>query len=302
MLGDYSGWKEYQWGMGHQRSREIRQYMDEPVWLGQSGQLVVAYGEQGLGDEILLSQVLTDVKHKTTLIYETHSKLAGLMRRSFGVETHGTRLKKDIDWAGDRKIDASISLTQLHTLYRTNAHDWDGKPYLAPDAERVVQWQALLDSLGPGPKIGIAWTGGTTANQRRDRSTTLQNFLPFTLLSNAHFISLEYQDCSEEIEAFKRLNNITIHDWPRATQTDDYDDTAGLVAALDMVIAVPTTVVHLAGALGIPCHCLVHQKPHFFFGLEGSTMPQYNSVTLHRGDKGRAIETIAGLLREREAA
>jgi hypothetical protein len=33
---------------------------------------------------------------------------------------------------------------------------------------------------------------------------------------------------------------------------DDYDETAALVTALDLVISVQTAVVHLAGALGKP--------------------------------------------------
>ena len=41
-----------------------------------------------------------------------------------------------------------------------------------------------------------------------------------------------------------------LHDWTDELQ--DFADTAALVEALDLVISVDTSVVHLAGALGKP--------------------------------------------------
>jgi hypothetical protein len=63
---------------------------------------------------------------------------------------------------------------------------------------------------------------------------------------DCHFVSLQYKDATDEIES----TNITQYD--HATLTKDYDTTAALVASLDAVVGVPTSVVHLAGALGVP--------------------------------------------------
>jgi len=111
---------------------------------------------------------------------------------------------------------------------------------------------------------------------------------------DADFISLEYKDRSDEIRQFTDKTGIVIHDYPWATQTKDYDDTAALVAELDLIVSVPTSVVHLAGALNRPCLCLVHDRPHFMFGLRGNKMPYYDSIELFRrnGDLEKPINQI----------
>ena len=95
------------------------------------------------------------------------------------------------------------------------------------------------------------------------------------MLPGHHYISLEYKP-HEPIEG--------VHSWPWITQSQDYDDTAALVAELDYIIAVPTTVVHLAGALGKDCYCLTPEFSNWRFGGEGNEMIWHKSVRLFRGD------------------
>ena len=68
-------------------------------------------------------------------------------------------------------------------------------------------------------------------------------------------MSLQYTDCREELAAFERDHGIPIHHWPEAI--DDYDQTAALVCALDLVVSVQTAIVHLGGALGKPVWVMV---------------------------------------------
>jgi hypothetical protein len=78
---------------------------------------------------------------------------------------------------------------------------------------------------------------------------------------DAHWVSLEYQP-TKEIDEFKeKYPEIDIKEYPHATLTDDYDDTAALVASLDAVVCVPTSAGHLAGALGVPMVWLKHAHP-----------------------------------------
>jgi len=184
-------------------------------------------------------------------------------------------------------------MSRLQEYFRDNIDKFTGKPYLLADQFRRVQWRASLDSLGDKPKVGIAWTGGAQLTQRESRSTDLEKLLPI-LKKDVTWISLEYKDRTEEIESFHKKHGIKIHNFPWATLTDDYDDTAALVAELDLVIAVPTSVVHLAGALGIDCWCVLHPHPHFMFGLEGNSMPFYKSVELFRRKKDWEPLTMIG--------
>lgn len=299
MQGNYAqGWPEYRWGMGVLKSRPIRKYMDspEPVWDGTKGQKVIVYSEQGIGEEICWSNALLDACKDANITFDCSSKLPNLFARSFNIPVHGTVAAPKVEWA--KQCDASISLSELQELYRYESICWDGQPYLKPDMERVIQWRALLNSLGPEPKIGLAWTGGKTDTQRRDRSTTLETWMPL-LGKQVHFVSLEYRDCQAEIEAFYLKYGIKVHHWRHAVQTKDYDDTAALVSCLDAVVAVPTAVVHLSGALGVECHCILSPRNHFIWLLEGDRVPYYNSVKLYRratNDWDKAVIQVADAL------
>jgi len=291
LKGDYQrGWTEYEYGLGHTKWRDEHVYDDEPRWDGSPGKTVVVYGEQGIGDQIAFCGCINEAKQDANIILNVAPKLKNLFARSFGLETHGDQFERELDWPYDRKdpIQASCSVTSLQKYYRDDKARFTGKPYLVADPVRRVAWRAILDGLGDRPNIGIAWTGGNTETQRQARSTSLEALRPIFEAVDANWIDLEYKDRSEDLEAF----DVPIHSYPWATQTKDYDDTAALVAELDLVISVPTSVVHLAGGLGVECWCMLNRKNHFVFGIEGEGMDWYESVRLFRRDKDEWTEQV----------
>lgn len=276
-LGQWEGWKEFSIGVGYVPDRERRDY-GVPLWDG-SGEKVVVYGEQGIGDQIAMCEALRDMRCEVYL--DIKKKITPLVCRSFGLVPYK-----------NQEIDSAISLSELQAVLRTNGYS--GEPYLRVDMDRV---RAVRELRGDGRNIGISWTGGLPHTGAATRSTSLETFLPI-LQQDANFFCLEYKDRSEEIRHFERTHGIEIKDYPWLTQTADYDDTAALVACLDLVISVPQSVVHLAGAIGTPCWCVQTDRPHFMFGREGEKTPLYNSVKQYRRDKGwGVIQQIADDLR-----
>jgi hypothetical protein len=59
-------------------------------------------------------------------------------------------------------------------------------------------------------------------------------------------------------------------------------DTAALIAELDLVITVDTSIVHLAGALGRPTWLLLPYRYEWRWGLEGERNNWYDSVSVLR--------------------
>jgi tetratricopeptide (TPR) repeat protein len=279
-------WEDFEATVGYDRDRKERVYGDEPRWDGTKGRCVVAYGEQGLGDEISFGSCIPDlVRDCSEAVIECDSRLKGLFQRSFpNAKVYGTRFSDVIDWADAHKVDGRVAFGSLPKYYRTSAEAFPGTPYLVADPERRTQWRALLDSLGPKPKIGIAWQGGSNKTGKSRRSVSLESLLPL-LRQDATFISLQYKDPTEEIEAFSERHGIKIHHWKRAAEAVDYDETAALVSELDMVVSVTTAVIHLSGALGVPCLVLTPKHPRWFYGLQGDTLPWYKSVQLIRQKK-----------------
>jgi hypothetical protein len=70
-------------------------------------------------------------------------------------------------------------------------------------------------------------------------------------------------------------------------EIEDFADTAALVQALDLTIAVDTAVAHLAGALGRPVWVLVAEPPEWRWMRERRDSPWYPGATLFR-------QTVAG--------
>ena len=57
---------------------------------------------------------------------------------------------------------------------------------------------------------------------------------------------------------------------------------ASLVAALDLVISVCNTTVHIAGALGMPVLVMAPFTPEWRYGLSGEDMVWYPSARVFR--------------------
>src|SRR5581483_11384943 len=81
----------------------------------------------------------------------------------------------------------------------------------------------------------------------------------------------------------------------------DYAETAGLVANLDLVVTICTSVAHLVGGLGKPLWMLLNAVPEWRWMREREDNPWYPSARLFRqrkaGEWGEVIERVAAELR-----
>lgn len=271
-------WREGFDGFANALGGKYRQdwtYGDAPKWEGQLGETVVVYGEQGIGDEIMASQMLLDAQRDCKrLIYDCHPRLEGLFRRSFpGVEIHGTRKQAEVDWLDG--VDYRCALFDLGRFYRRQDAEFPRHAYLQADSERVLQWRSLFDSWGK-PVIGIAWGGGTYATQTHLRHVGLEAFRPLIEGTDAIFVALEYKDAADEIAS----SGLPVRWYPRATMAEDYDETAGLVAACDEIIGAHTSALHLAAALGKRVTCLIPSIAQWRYYRDD--MPWYPHMRLFR--------------------
>lgn len=302
-LGDWkTGWAGYDRALGG-AYRKIVKVADEPVWDGKYVDTLFVYGEQGLGDEIMMASCVPDAARDVgQVVLECDERLEGLFRRSFPqCAVYGTRRAKTAPWAGQHKIDAGAGIGQLPGFYRPTPASCPGTPYLVADPERRLQWRALLDSLGRKPKIGICWSGGRRVTNAAGRAIGLEAFKPLMEAVDADWISLQYTKGTEQEIAASGLN---VRHWPRAVASNDYDDAAALVAELDCVVGVNTAAAHLAGALGVPAIVLVPSRALWIWSTPGESpgdMPWYRSVRRfqQRADEPW-LDTVRRLVRDPE--
>lgn len=266
------GWDEYDWGLKWIGMREDRKAIDVPWWDGTSGKTIWIYGEQGLGDELMFASMLPEVMKTNKVILECHPRLTTLFRNSFpGLTVYGTRTEEKVSWPENHQVDYRLSMGSLAKFYRRSVDLCPGTPYL--------KTRSILPPLGNKMRIGISWTGGKKQGRIVKRTIPLSWWK--TILNNldCEFISLQYTDCKEELDLMDALG-YEIKQYPEIN-AEDFNETAGIVASCDLVISVCTTVVHLAGALGVPCWCMAPRWPAWRYQNQGK-MPWYRSVRLYR--------------------
>ena len=289
------GWPYYSHSVG-KIGRVVFKYRNppEPTWDGDPGKRIVVFGEQGLGDEICAASMFPDaIARSKKVIVDCDKRLEGLFRRSFPqASVYGTRYAKAGEgrWKeGKNDFDASVAGFELGRFFRSTQESFPGTAYLEPCPIRVAGWKAALPKK---PIIGIAWSGGTPANAGLYRRLPLTEWKPIFDSLDAHWVSLQYKD-EEVVDPVVR--------YPWATLTKDYDDTAALVACCDLVIAMQTSVAHLAGALGVPCWTLIPKTSQWRYGEDYTDVPWYRSMTLYREKHGwkSVVNKIAEDLRAR---
>jgi hypothetical protein len=172
--------------------------------------------------------------------------------------------------------------------------------YLRADPDRVDAWRRRLDAIGDAPKIGISWRGGSFKTRSPVRSIALERWAPILGTPGVDFVDLQYTDCGDEIDDVQSRCGHRIYRWPEVR--DDFEETAALVAALDLVISVCTAVIHLGGALAKPVWVMAPFSPEWRYGISGNSMPWYPSVRVFRqtsyGDWSPVIDDVAKSLLE----
>jgi ADP-heptose:LPS heptosyltransferase len=78
---------------------------------------------------------------------------------------------------------------------------------------------------------------------------------------------------------------------------EDFADTAAVMANLDLVVTIDTSVAHLAGALGVPVWVALPFAPDWRWAPPGETSPWYPTMRLfrqtERGDWSGVFERLA---------
>jgi tetratricopeptide (TPR) repeat protein len=300
MLGQWKdGWEGHQHILGRVKTRSERFYENKgkmlPRWNGEHGKAVLVYGEQGIGDEISFASCIPDLERASKLVVlDCDHRLEELFRRSFpNVKIHGTRFKNPLEWVDSYDLDARVAIGDLPRFFRNAESEFPGTQYLKAGPKEFGERR---------PRIGVAWTGGLPNTGSGKRSLTLEDLEPIFRSCDATWVSLEYKDRNDQIQAFGQKTGIQIEQ-PEEARAKTYDATASLVAGLDLVVCVTTAVVHLSGALGKEAWVLVPSKPRWWYGIQGDKSPWYKSVQFFRQEKDWAgpISQVSRLLSLRYA-
>ena len=176
-------------------------------------------------------------------------------------------------------------------------------PYLAADPTLSGDWAQRLPATG-ALRVGLVWAGQARpwlpgfAGLDSRRSTCLDTLAPLAAVPGVQFVSLQKGTAAREVPPFELIDVMA--------EVRDFADTAAIVANLDLVVSVDTSVVHLAGAIGKPVFLLDRYDNcwRWLSGREDS--PWYPTLRIFRqqrnGEWGPAIDRVAFALSEMVAA
>lgn len=308
---DFGGWADYEtrWRMpnmvdiaGHIVTRGIvPQLALAPTREGLAGQRVLLLGEQGIGDQIMFASMIPDLAEvAASVTCVCNPRLVALFSASSSLS--GVTFLSPADARiSASAIDRIVAMGSLGHAFRPDEAAFPGAPYLTPRPETRAKWAERLGPRTRPLRIGLAWRGGMPSTRQTQRSLTLERLRPLLDLPGCEVVSLQHGDVAAELAAAP----VPIRTFP-AEQLADFEDLAGLVAELDLVVSVQTSVVHLCGAIGQTCLTLVPGNAEWRYGATGGSMPWYRSVRIYRqaelGAWEPVIEQVVSALRQRLAA
>ncbi|GGY20347.1 tetratricopeptide repeat protein [Paludibacterium paludis] len=266
-----------------------RRYRDKP-WKGEPlrDKTLLIWSEQGLGDTLQMIRFLPQLRR-------THPDAQIIL--ACPVSCHRLLRQLDIELvdveAPPPPHDAQLPLLSLPGILGIDSCDVNPAPYLDADPALVADWRERLGAPPAGRKrIGIVWeTGvwgvGIADHGRQNKSIPLDTFLPLLDMPDTEFVSLQLG----ELPA-------AMHGRVVAPEIGDFADTAAIMAGLDLVISVDTSVVHLAGALGIPVWVLMRAESAPFFMARGDRSVWYDSMRVWRQPRPGDWAPVIGAVRQ----
>ena len=291
LIGDFErGWQKLEWAWIAVRQRNAKRIFSQPQLFGSNaleGKTVLLHAEQGFGDIIQFCRYVPLVAERgARVILEVYETLRELMSTLPGVA--------QIVTAGEPLPDFDMHCPLLSlplALGAGSATILSQTPYLRASPQAVMDWN---ERLGPRhrPRIGLAWSGQPSHDNDHNRSMKLGSFLPPLAGFDATYVSL-LQDVREDDTPVLQRSDI-LH---FGKELKTYADTAALIANLDLVISVDTSVAHLAGALAKPLWILLPFTPDWRWLLDRDDSPWYPTARLFRQDETRSWDSVMARVR-----
>jgi tetratricopeptide (TPR) repeat protein len=274
LTGDYEkGWAETEWL--RKRKKALNRNYPQPLWDGTilESKTIFLYAEQGLGDTIQFIRFAGLVKQRGGhVLVECQAPLVRLLGDVAGVYqvlAPGQPLPP---------FDVHLPLMSLPGILKTTlATVPSNVPYLTAEPALVDYWR---DELKPieGFKIGIVWQGSPTQLEDRQRSVPLAQFAPLAAVPGVRLLSLQVGPGSEQLAHA----SFPVTDLGSRFDPNSLHDLAAVLANLDLVVTVCTSVAHLAGALAVSAWVALKVVPFWCWQLEGPISPWYPTLRLFR--------------------
>ena len=273
--GDFAaGWADYEHRFG--AGAVARPARRARRWDGAAVAALDIVAEQGLGDAIHFARFVAAARERArSVTLRVAAPLVGLLARSLDC-----RVIALDDPGGRERPAASIEMMSLpHALGLGDRCVEAPAAYLRADPRRADALAALLPRHAV-PSVGVAWAASsahaTEATPYSRRSVPAPLLRGLAELPGWRAVSLQVGPRARDAAALPGVLDA-------APLLKDFDDTAALVAQLDAVVTVDTSIAHLAGALGKPVLLLAPYAANWQW-MHGEATPWYPLLRSFRQD------------------
>lgn len=246
-------WNEYEWRWKSKLHQSKFLDTNLPIWNGEERKKVLIWPEQGIGDQLLFSQLFDDaIKTNCNLSVITDYRLIPIFSR-----TYPEIIFIDKNTLFDESsFDYQIPIASLGKLFRKNRNDFIRIKFqrkLIPKPSHIKELNISIEETeNKYQKLcGLSWTS-TNLNLKDDKSVSLETLLPILKNTKFKYIDLQYVDTVQERAFIKEEYGINIVKLDEVDSFYDLDAVFSLIDQCECVVTVSNTVAHMSAAMGKP--------------------------------------------------
>ncbi len=269
------------------RSRDTKFYeiFKTNIWEYNSelkDKIVLVYSDCGLGDTIMFVRYIKILKQiAKDVILKTDKELISIFKYNF------PDIKVIAKNENNPQYDIVIPIMNLpYALNLDFNHIPYSEGYLYDNVELTKKYSQIFKNE-TGKKIGLFWQGNKKIFKNRSVKTEIISKLTNT---NNSYYSFQMN----EIENIENVVSLKKH-------IKSYEDTASLLKNLDILVTIDSSIVHMAGALGIKTYLLLPKTPEWRWFNDDSVTPWYKSVEIFKQQETNnwveVIERVANAIK-----
>lgn len=240
-----AAWKMYEYRFKRRNPTAVHKGI--PRWDGiSSGKSICVLSEQGMGDKIMFGRYIH------------------LLKPYF--EKVVIQCPKEMEWIFSDYETCQVPYGDVSIPICSLAGRFNGIPtekWLPKVRPQYMDWGGRSDK----PLVAITWQGSKTHANDRHRSVDVERFRNLAKYANLVYIGPKCE----------------VPSWISTIETSNWERTAFELLNVDLVVSIDTSIVHLAGSLGVPTLCMMpYKETDFRWGNFGESNLWYQSVKVIR--------------------
>lgn len=253
-----------------------------PIWNGESieDKTLYVYDEQGNGDILVFARFLPLVKKLAKrVVFHSRAELEPFFNSNKDFFEGIEIINRDKNPQPQIRFDYQIPIMSLAYRLKTTLKSIPYTDnYLKASDSMIEKWANLVQKLTDKKiKVALTWSGNPDFGYDKYRSLQISDIEKLVRThEDIAFFAVTKGKADEELKNnYKDLPLIRV-----ATYLDSFDDTAGLLHHVDLVISVDTAVAHLGASMGKETWVLLYHFPFWIWGTKDKS-PWYLHAKLY---------------------